>query len=230
MPEVGGACLDVGGDVRGAHRDDADVLEQELAIVLADLAGVEPEAVEQVERLREQRPARNRDSQLAHGRCLGRGRVPRWSARCAAARRSARTRRRAAVARTAPAARRSVRRSRSGRRRRGRRPGRSRRCSSRGCGSGPRSKMIRLGDLGREQRMDGAHPGDRGVRAVPARSSSTSGPPRRLRHAEQQLGVVGVDAERVDLCSRPTKSPSTSSVRMRSRRSGSTPRPSSSVG
>ena len=66
--EVGGARLDVGGDVRGAHRDDPGVVEQQLAVVFADLARVQPEAVEQVERLGEQRPARDRDAQLAHGR------------------------------------------------------------------------------------------------------------------------------------------------------------------
>ena len=36
--EVGGAGLHVGGHVGGAHRDDADVLEQQLAVVLAHLA------------------------------------------------------------------------------------------------------------------------------------------------------------------------------------------------
>ena len=41
--QVGGARLDVGGHVGGAHGDHADVLEQQLAVVGAQLAGVQPE-------------------------------------------------------------------------------------------------------------------------------------------------------------------------------------------
>ena len=57
-PEIGGAGLDVRGDVRRAHRHDPGLLEQQLAVVVAHLVGVEPEPVEQVERVLEQRAAR----------------------------------------------------------------------------------------------------------------------------------------------------------------------------
>ena len=61
--DVRGAGLDVGGHVGGPHGDDADVLEQQLAVVVAHLAGVEAEPVQEVERLAEQRPARDGDPQ-----------------------------------------------------------------------------------------------------------------------------------------------------------------------
>ena len=66
-PEVGGARLDVDRHVGGAHRDQPGVLEQQLAVVGADLGGVDPEPVEQVERLAQQRAARDRDREpVAH--------------------------------------------------------------------------------------------------------------------------------------------------------------------
>ena len=42
--DVGGAGLDVGGDVGGPHRHDPDLVEQQLAVVRADLGGVDPDA------------------------------------------------------------------------------------------------------------------------------------------------------------------------------------------
>ena len=53
MPEVGGARLDVGRHVGRPHRHDPDLPEQQLAVVGAHLGGVDPERVEQVERLAE---------------------------------------------------------------------------------------------------------------------------------------------------------------------------------
>ncbi len=64
--EVRGARLHVGRDVARAHRDDPGVLEQQLAVVRAHLRGVDAETVEHVERLAQQRAARDRDRQLAH--------------------------------------------------------------------------------------------------------------------------------------------------------------------
>ena len=64
--QIGGAGLDVGRHVRGPHRDDPGVLEEQLAVVGAHLGGVDPEAVEGVERLLEHRPAWDGDPQAAH--------------------------------------------------------------------------------------------------------------------------------------------------------------------
>src|SRR3954454_24795803 len=61
--QVGGARLDVGRDVGRPHGDDARLGEEQLAVVGADLGGVDAEAVERVERLLEQRPAGNSDAQ-----------------------------------------------------------------------------------------------------------------------------------------------------------------------
>jgi hypothetical protein len=53
--------LDIGGHVTRPHRDDARVLEQQLPVVRAHLRRVEPEPIEQVERVVEEVPARDRD-------------------------------------------------------------------------------------------------------------------------------------------------------------------------
>ena len=68
--DVGRAGGDVGRDVGGAHRDQADVLEEQLAVVVRALAGGDAEPLEPVERLLEERAARNRDRQA--GRCRSR--------------------------------------------------------------------------------------------------------------------------------------------------------------
>ena len=62
-PDVGGPGLDVGRDVARAHGDDPHVLEQELAVVRADLGGVDSQAVEEVERPAHQGAARHREPQ-----------------------------------------------------------------------------------------------------------------------------------------------------------------------
>jgi hypothetical protein len=54
-PDVGRAVLDVGGHVAGPHGHDAGLLEQQLALVGADLGRVEADAVEEVEGAAEQR-------------------------------------------------------------------------------------------------------------------------------------------------------------------------------
>ena len=67
--DVGRAGLDVRRHVGGPHRDDPDVAEQQLAVVGAHLARVDPDRVEQVERLLEERAARNGDREAGsrHG-------------------------------------------------------------------------------------------------------------------------------------------------------------------
>ena len=65
--DVGRAVLDVGGHVAGPHRHDAGVGEQQLALVGADLAGIDPDAVQQIKGALEQRTARHGDGQaVAH--------------------------------------------------------------------------------------------------------------------------------------------------------------------
>ena len=66
--EVGGAGLDVRGHVGRAHRDHADVLEQQLAVVRAQLIGVEPERREQLDGAVEQGAARDGDRQAVRRR------------------------------------------------------------------------------------------------------------------------------------------------------------------
>ena len=61
--DVGGAVLDVGRHVAGPDGDDPGLLEEQLAVVGADLRGVDAEPVEEVERPAHQRPARDRDRQ-----------------------------------------------------------------------------------------------------------------------------------------------------------------------
>ena len=66
-PDVGRAVLHVGRHVARAHGHDPDVLEQQLSVVRAHLGGVDPEPVQQVERVGEERSARHRDGEpLAH--------------------------------------------------------------------------------------------------------------------------------------------------------------------
>src|SRR5207253_587732 len=67
-PKVGGAGLDVGGDVGGTHGDDADLLEEQLALVRAQPVDVESEALEQLDCVLEQRAAGHRDREAVHGR------------------------------------------------------------------------------------------------------------------------------------------------------------------
>ena len=126
--DVGRAVLHVGRHVARAHGHDADVGEQQLAVVRAHLGGVDPEPVEQVERAVEERAARNRDGErsVAHAeRLLGRLRevhalhVERQPARRAGRGRSGRS------------GRRSARRRRARSPRPGRRPRTPRPCSSR---------------------------------------------------------------------------------------------------
>ena len=65
--DVGRAVLHVGGHVAGAHRHDPGPVEEQLAVVRADLRHVEPEPLEQVERPAEERAARHRHHQpVAH--------------------------------------------------------------------------------------------------------------------------------------------------------------------
>ena len=63
--DVGGAGLDVGGHVGGAHRHQGDALalEDQRARLAAHLAGVDADRVERVERLAEQGAARHRQLQ-----------------------------------------------------------------------------------------------------------------------------------------------------------------------
>ena len=63
--QVGGSCLDVSGHVGRAHRDHADVVEQEPTVVRAQLADVEPELREQLDCLVEQGAPGHRDGELA---------------------------------------------------------------------------------------------------------------------------------------------------------------------
>jgi hypothetical protein len=62
-PEVGGPGLDVGGHVGGAHGHDADVAEEQPAVVRAHLGGVDADALERVERLDEQGAAGHREGE-----------------------------------------------------------------------------------------------------------------------------------------------------------------------
>jgi hypothetical protein len=48
--DVGGAMLDIGGHVGRAHRHDAGIFEQQLAVIRSHFGGLDPEPVEQVER------------------------------------------------------------------------------------------------------------------------------------------------------------------------------------
>ena len=64
-PQVGGPCLDVRRYVGRPHRDHADVLEQEPAVVGAQLTDVETELREQLDRVVEQGPPGHRDRELA---------------------------------------------------------------------------------------------------------------------------------------------------------------------
>ena len=66
-PEVRRAGLHVRRHVRGAHRDHADVVEQQLAVVRAQLGGVHAERCEQVDGLVEQRAARDGHGESAEG-------------------------------------------------------------------------------------------------------------------------------------------------------------------
>src|SRR4029077_2212614 len=66
--QVGGARLDIRGDVGGAHGDDADVLEQELALVGSQLLGVEAELREEVDGVDEQRAPGDRDGEAVERR------------------------------------------------------------------------------------------------------------------------------------------------------------------
>ncbi len=63
--QVGGPCLDVRRYVRRAHRDHADVLEQEPAVVRAQLPDVETELREQLGGVVEQGSPGHRDRELA---------------------------------------------------------------------------------------------------------------------------------------------------------------------
>src|ERR1019366_2569758 len=68
-PHVGSARLHIRWHIRRAHRDHADLLEQQLAVVPPQLLRVDPEPGQQVDRVLEQRAARHRDRQalrLAH--------------------------------------------------------------------------------------------------------------------------------------------------------------------
>ena len=194
------------------------VLEQQLAVVGAQLRGVHAQRRQQVDGLVEQRAARHRDRQAVDRRSCRHPRAslepssapvraPRRPGRCAGGRRRARSRRRAARARSGRAARRSARRRRAARRAPGRRPRRPRPCSSRCCATRPRSKITRSATPRLQQLVDAAHARRRPPRRGPARRRSTSAPPRRLGHAQQQLGV----ARRVE--------PGAASARLERRRS-----------
>ena len=62
-PDVGRAVLDVGGHVARPHRHDAGVLEQQLAVVRAHLARVDPEPSSRSSAPSKQRAARDGDRQ-----------------------------------------------------------------------------------------------------------------------------------------------------------------------
>ena len=89
-PEVRGARLDVRRHIGRAHRDHADVLEQQLAVVATQLGRVEPELAEQVHGPVEQRAAGHRDRQAVKRACAHRASapVPRSSPASAMCRRS----------------------------------------------------------------------------------------------------------------------------------------------
>ena len=63
IPMSAAPGLDVGGHVGRAHGDDADVVEEQPAVVGAHLAGVDADALERVEGLVEQRAAGHREGQ-----------------------------------------------------------------------------------------------------------------------------------------------------------------------
>ena len=179
-----------------------DVLEQQLAVVGAHLGGVDAEPVEQVERLAEQRAARDGDRAGSFIAAMRRRSSP-ASAMCSRSTSSAKPTAGSGAAEApeqvvvAPAA--AERRRRAP----GRRPRTPRPCSSRGSRTRPRSKIDALGDVAASSSSwHRAQPVD-GVADRPGERLEHLGAAAQLRHAQQQLGVVAAQAERCDLALEP---------------------------